>query len=205
MGRSILTLEAPGVTGMSPDLEPHMLSAQQAQSIVNGYVGERGVLHQRRGWAYWTTDMGAPLLSLAADDFQLAGTSRMIATTSLSNVSYGLILEPGVGGSIIFNSEVGNPSEYLWRCHYKDQAIACSQDGLQPARFYSGSALVNSSTTGGSVTYTANKATVTTGVAVSGFVDRGTYLALSTTTASGDYGPTIWSRRRTGPSSRWRT
>jgi hypothetical protein len=196
MGRRLLTIEAPGVAGMSPDLEPHMLSAQQAQTVVNGYVGERGILHQRRGWAYFgSTGAGVDLYTIAAEDFLLAGTSRVLSTRFDSSASMGVYLDTTTGDDTeIFTGFIANGAEYLWRCSYNDQAIACCQDGLQPARFYSGSAVVDFSSTATSVTYAAGKATVTIGAATAASVDRGTYLGLNTLDAGSDDGPTVWVR-----------
>lgn len=196
MGRRIMTIETPGVGGAVPDVKPHLLRADQAQAVTNGYVGGRAILHQRRGWEYYgSTGAGVDLYSIEADDFLLAGTSRVLSTRFDGSASMAVRLDPTTGDDTeIFTGFIANGSEYLWRCAYNDQRIACCQDGLQPARFYSGSAIVDFETVGGTVTYASGKSTVTISSATSANVTRGSYIGLATLDAGADDGPTVWAR-----------
>lgn len=172
MSRRVLWLERPGEAGEVSDLASHQLpvrALERGTDIIKPF----GLCRQRRGWNYdgTTADVADNLVTVGRNKFVLTGATR----TYTGDDDGDLFLHNSAGaGTALFAGTV----PYLWRCVYRDVAIACATDGQTPLRMYAG--VAGSSYTSAPSTFNAGKATITATSSNYGTPEVGMFLYVRT-------------------------
>lgn len=170
MSRRVLVADRVGHDGVVTDEAAHQLSVHALSDGLDAYR-PRGLVRQRRGWAYdgSVADVADNLVTVWRTPFVLSNVTRTLTGDDDGDL---FIHNPAGAGTAIFAGTV----PYLARCQYGDQTVFCAQDGTSPSQFYGGSD-EDGTVTDDDGLWTSNEATITA-LSFSTNPDVGTYLRL---------------------------
>lgn len=154
MPRRTLWVERVGTEGVVTDAPAHELTAR---SLAGGQDAIRpaGLVRQRRGWPYdgTTADVADSLVSVYRNKFVLNANTR---TITIDDDGDFFVHNAAASGTSVYSGSV----VYLARAVYRDQVLACAQDGVTPMRLWGGATAGVTPTTG-AATWTDEQATIT--------------------------------------------
>ena len=133
----------PFAGGYRSDAPDYVLNPNEA-AFAQDLIFEKGIAHQRWGWAYDGTSTVAAedLVGVVRAKFPITGVTRTAVSVSEgagSNKGKIYVHNESSVGSIVWTNPATVATAWLPRCVYNGEVIFCAQDGITPLVRWAGS------------------------------------------------------------------